>query len=310
MKFFRVFLKMKKHLSFSLVFLIALTLILFACSKESEKKGKNIPSLKVYTSLFAFENFVKNLLPDAEVESLIPAGVDPHHFEPSLKDIQKLYSANMIIYLGDTDVDRWIDKVKDELTKKGIRVIRLQDSLSMKSYISSKELDPHVWLDPLLSIEILRLMKNNAIVLLPERKDFIEKNFSNYEEKLKEIDRAYRENLSNCAIKDVISTHEFLNYLSERYNFNSHFIVHEPEDEPSPKKVKKLKELIRKNRIDYILTEPEGEKIAETLSQETGVKPLNFNTYHRKTEKDYISVMKDNLKALSTALKCETKNAK
>lgn len=310
MKKFRFFLKIKKNLYFPLFFLITLTLILFACSKESGKKENNMPNLKVYTSLFAFENFVRNLLPEAEVESLIPAGVDPHHFEPSLKDIQKLYSANMIIYLGDTDVDRWIDKIKDEITKKGVRVIRLQDSLSMKSYISSKELDPHVWLDPLLSIEILGLIKNNAIELLPSRKDLIEKNFSNYEEKLKEIDRAYRENLTNCAIKDVISTHEFLNYLSERYNFTSHFIVHEPEDEPSPKKVKKLKELIRKNSIEYILTEPEGEKIAEALSQEVGVKPLTFNTYHKKTEKDYISVMKDNLRVLSRALKCETKNAK
>ncbi len=302
---------MKKQLSFPIVLVIALILIFLGCSKEPEKrKEKKLLTLKVYTSLFATEQFIKNLLPDAEVESLIPTGVDPHHFEPSLKDIQKLYSANMIIYLGDTDVDRWVDKVRDELNQRGIRLIRLQDSLSMKSYTSSKELDPHVWLDPLLSLEIVKLIKNNLLAITPDKKDLIEKNFSNYEEKLKEIDRAYRENLSNCAIKDVISTHEFLNYLSERYNFTTHFIVHEPEDEPSPKKVKKLKEIIKKNRIEYIITEPEGEKIAKALSQEIDVKPLNFNTYHTKTEKDYISVMKDNLQALAKALKCETKNVK
>lgn len=307
---FSIYNDKKKKRAFLAVFLIGLILVFSACSKEPQKEKEKISPLKVYTSLFASEHFIKNLLPDIDVESLIPPGVDPHHFEPSLKDIQKLYSANMIIYLGDTDVDRWIDKMRDELNQRGIRVIRLQDGLSIKSYKSSKERDPHVWLDPLLSLEMVKLMKDNLLTLLPDKRDLIEKNFSNYETKLKEIDIAYRENLSKCAIKDVISSHEFLNYLSERYNFTTHFIVHEPEDEPSPKKIKKLKEIIKKNHIEYVITEPEGEKIAKILSQEINVKPLNFNTYHTKTEKDYISVMKDNLQVLAKALKCETKNAK
>jgi len=26
----------------------------------------------------------------------------------------------MVIYLGDTDVDRWLDRIKNELMKKGV----------------------------------------------------------------------------------------------------------------------------------------------------------------------------------------------
>ncbi|MCX8033688.1 MAG: zinc ABC transporter substrate-binding protein [Thermodesulfovibrio sp.] len=302
--------KTKDFFSFFKVSLIILSLILFACYKEPEKIERKPSTLKVYTSLFAFEHFVKNILPDAEIESLIPKGVDPHQFEPSLKDIQNLYSANMIIYIGDTDLDRWIDKIKDELIQRGIRIIRLQDSLTLKKYHSSKELDPHIWLDPVISLEILKLIKNIIVELSPKGKDIINRNFANYEQKLKELDNAYRETLSKCILKDVISTHEFLNYLGARYGFTSHFIVQKPENEPSPKKIKMLKELIKKKGIVYVISEPEGEKIAKIFSQETGTKILNFNTYHTVTEKDYINAMKDNLKVLATVLKCEIKNGR
>lgn len=289
---------------------IVLTMSVVACSKIQEKSKNKKQTFKIYTSLFVLEHFAKILLPDAEVESLIPAGVDPHHFEPSLKDIQRLYNADMIIYLGDTDVDRWIDKIKDELIQKGVKVIRLQDSLSLKKYTSSDEIDPHVWLDPVLSMEIAKIIKEKASQLSPERKEVIERNFSNYEQKLIELDKAYKETLSNCALKDAISTHEFLNYLASRYGFNSYYIVHEPEDEPSPKKIKKLKDFMKQNSIEYIISEPEGEKIARALSQETGAKTLNFNTYHTSSKKDYLNVMKDNLKVLSIALKCAIKYVK
>lgn len=301
--------KKTKNSVFFLLFIITiLSLMITACAKESKKEEGQIKTIKVKTSLFALEHFVKTLLPEAEVESVIPSGVDPHHFEPSLKDIQKLYDSSLIIYIGDTDVDRWIDKIKDELINKGVKMLRLQDSLSLIKYSSSKEVDPHLWLDPVLSLEILRLIKQSAIEILPNKREFIEKNFVSYEQKLKELDKAYRDVLSKCRLKDAISSHEFLNYLGARYGFNSHFIVHEPEDEPSPKRIKVLKELVRKNSIEYIITEPEGEKISKTLSQETGAKPLSFNTYHTKTERDYLNVMRDNLKVLATALKCEIKN--
>lgn len=299
-----------KYTSFLLFSLLILSLFFIACTKEKEILDKKKPALKVYTSLFAFEHFARILLPDSEIESLVPPGVDPHHFEPSLKDIQKLHNANIVIYIGNTDVDRWIDKIKDELIKKGIKVIRIQDSIQLKNYAFSREIDPHVWLDPIMSLDIVREIKDKAIELSPQQKDIILKNFTNFEKKLRELEISYRETLSNCTLKDIISTHEFLNYPSLRYDFKAHFIVHEPEEEASPKKIKILKDLAKKKSIEYIITEPEGEKIAKTLSQEAGLKVLNFNTYHTKTDKDYISAMKENLKVLATALKCELKNGK
>lgn len=300
----------KKNIYFLIFSLITLSLLLIACAKEREKSDNKQRALKVYTSVSAFAHFAKILLPDSEIESLVPPGVDPHHYEPSLKDIQKLHEANMIIYIGNTDMDRWLDKIKDELIKKGIKVIRLQDSLKLKNYYFSKEIDPHIWLDPIMSLDIVSAIKDKAIELSPYQKDIILKNFINFEKKLKELEKSYRETLSNCALKDLISTHEFLNYPSIRYDFKAHFIVHEPEEEASPKRIKILKDLAKKKSIEYIITEPEGEKIAKTLSQEAGLKVLNFNTYHTKTDKDYISAMKENLKVLATALKCELKNGK
>ncbi len=302
-------LKTSKLSIFSII-LIFLCLISFACTREKPREEKITQPIKIYTSLFVFENLTKQLIPHGEIESLITKGVDPHNFEPSLKDIQKLYKANLVIYLGDTDVDRWIDKIKDELLQKGVKVLRLQDFLPMSPYKASKELDPHVWLDPVMTREIIKLIKDEIIALKPEEKNLVEKNYLLYKEKLENLDKKYREKLINCTLRDVISSHEFLNYLASRYNINTHFIVHEPEEEPSPKRIKFLKDFVKKNKIEYILTEPEGEKITQTLRAEVNLEPLIFNTYHNKNEKEYLSVMEENLQSLSKALKCKGNNEK
>ncbi|MEN2986043.1 MAG: zinc ABC transporter substrate-binding protein [Thermodesulfovibrionaceae bacterium] len=268
-----------------------------ACEKKSTES-------KIYVSCYPLEYFTKLIIKDAYVESIIPTGVDPHHFEPSMRDIQNLYNSKAVIYIGDSDIDRWLDKIKEELKQKGVKVIRLQDKLSLKSYSSKGDIDPHIWLDPIMSLEILKILKDLSLKLNPKNSSEYEKIFREYEKKLIELDSLYRNTLSRCLKRDIIVTHEFLNYLGSRYGFNSYFIVHEPEEEVSLKRIRELKEFMRKNSITYIITEPEGEIIAKALSEETKAKILNFDTFHRKTEKDYIEVMKENLVSLKTALNC------
>ncbi|MCS7164653.1 MAG: zinc ABC transporter substrate-binding protein [Thermodesulfovibrio sp.] len=290
---------MKKSYFIAFIFVF---FVFISCSKIPESSTKS--KVLVYTSLYPLKHFTKWIMPEAQIEELIPSQVDPHNFEPSLKDIQKLYNANMVVYLGNTDVDRWIDKIKEDLALKGVKLVRLQDHIEFKKYSSTKELDPHLWLDPVLVLEIIRVIKDKAKEIYPENKDAYEKNFSIYTESLKELDREYRQSLSNCSLKDVVTTHEFLNYLSARYGFSFHFVVHEPDEEPSLKKIKNLKTLIKKKSIEYIISEPEGERIAKSLSEETGVKILTFNTFHKSSSSDYFQTMRENLKALKTALEC------
>lgn len=292
-----------KRNNFIFLFFICCILVFISCSQKSETTSKSV--ISVYTSFYPLKHFTKWIMPEVQVQELIPSQVDPHNFEPSLKDIQKLYNAKMVIYLGDTDIDRWINKIKDELTLKGVKVVRLQDYIAFKKYSSDSEVDPHVWLDPILVLEIIRVIKDKALEVFPDKKDIYEKNFSLYSEKLKELDNEYKKILSNCSLKDVIGSHEFLNYLSTRYGFNFHFIVHEPEEEPPLKKIQKMKNLIKKNSIEYIICEAEGQKIAKTLSEETGVKILNFNTFHQVSAIDYFQAMRENLKTLKTALNCK-----
>lgn len=284
----------------NLIFLFLILLFIFSCSQK--QKGSKI---KIYTTLYPFKQFSRWLIPDAQTEVLIPEGADPHHFEPSLKDIQKLYRADMIIYTGDTDIDRWIDRVKNEIIEREIKVLRLQDYIPLKKYSSGKEFDPHIWLDPLSVIEILKVIKTALQEISPDKRQIYEKNFLNYESKLRELDRAYKQTLSSCKKRDVIITHEFLNYTGQRYGFSCHFIVHEPDEEPSIKKIKELKNFMKKNSIRYIVSEPEGEKIARVLSEETGAKILQFNTFNKNSDRDYLETMQENLKILSEALNCK-----
>lgn len=280
------------------IILFLILLLLTACG---EKKTET----KIYVSCYPLEYFTKLVMRDAQVDSIIPVGVDPHEFEPSIKDIQRLYNSKAVIYFGDTDIDRWLDRIRDDLKNRGVKVLRIQDKISLKKYNSTDELDPHIWLDPIMSLQILELLRDFSLELNPHRKSEHEKTFNEYKQKLTELDSIYKAALSQCTKKDVIGSHEFLNYLSSRYGFKSHFIVHKPEQEVSLKKIKQLKDFMNKYSITYIIAEPEGEKIAKALSEETKAKILKFDTFHRNTGKDYVKAMKENLISLKIALDCK-----
>ncbi|MFR0960106.1 MAG: metal ABC transporter solute-binding protein, Zn/Mn family, partial [Enterococcus sp.] len=82
-----------------------------------------------------------------------------------------------------------------------------------------------------------------------------------------------------------------------------------PDQEPTPSRLAELKEFVKKNNIKVIYFEENASsKVAETLSNETGVKlevlnPLESLTNEQiKAGENYISVMEKNLEALKESI--------
>ena len=130
--------------------------------------------------------------------------------------------------------------------------------------------------------------------------------------KLEALDMAYRSGLSQCRLHTIVTTHATFGYLAERYGLKVLPLSGiSPDAEPSPRDLAEIADMVRKAGIHYIFFETlVSPKIAETLAHETGAQTLVFNPLEgltaddRAAEKDYLSIMRENLAHLETALEC------
>lgn len=295
-----------------LVLLVISSIICFtaACSRNNQtvpaedmKKG-----LRIYTTFYPLYDFTKKIAGDnAQVENLVPAGVEPHDFELSPKQAAKIYDADIFIFLGES-MEPWAKKMARELDEKGVTVIEAGKGLVEND-------DPHIWLDPVLAGKMAQSIYDGIVSADKGHAAIYEKNMTSLTERFDELDKNFKEITSHSLKKDVVTSHGILGYAARRYGFNQVAITGlSPQEEPSPKKMAELVKLCRTKDIKYIFTEPGGSsKLSETLARETGTKILQLNpleslrTDEIKAGEDYFSIMEKNLEVLRTALGYEYK---
>ncbi|MBM7689898.1 zinc ABC transporter substrate-binding protein [Enterococcus ureilyticus] len=307
--------------------LLLMTVIftLTACgqTKETDKAKKN-GTINVVTTFYPMYDFAKNVVGDAgEVQLLIPAGTEPHDYEPSAKDIAKITDADVFVY-NSHELETWVKDVLENVDEKKVAVVEAAGSIDLMEgaahedeeddhdgHDHSHELDPHVWLDPVLAKKEVEAIRDVLVEKYPEQKETFEKNTTAYLEKLQELDTEYKEAFAKAKNKTFVTQHAAFGYLAKQYGLTQESIAGiSPDQEPSPSRLAELKKYIEEHNVSVIYFETTASsKVAETLARETGVELAVLNTLESVTQKeqdqgeDYISVMKTNLEALKKSVK-------
>lgn len=291
---------MRKLLIFLSV--LSISLILVGCSNNDIDSDKP----QVYTSFYALYDFTKEIAGDnVDVYNIVPAGTEPHDWEPTVQDMSNINNADVLFYNG-LGMESWIDKVKSSLVSSEVRF----EELSLGVQVDENGTDPHIWLDP----QNVKIMCKNILDTLceidPDNKDIYEVNYNNYMVSLDNLDKLYTDTITNVYNKNIVVSHEAYNYLCNAYGLKQIAIDGISADsEPSPDKMKYLIGFINENNIKYIFYEElVSQKTAEILAQETGTKLLPLNPFEGLTNEEisrgenYISVMYENLENIKMAL--------
>lgn len=307
--------------------LMAVIFTLTACgqTKEADKAGKN-DTIKVVTTFYPMYDFAKNVVGDVgEVQLLIPAGTEPHDYEPSAKDIAKITDADVFVY-NSHELETWVNDVLENVDEKKVAVVEAAGSIDLmedtahehdeekadhEGHDHNHELDPHVWLDPVLAKKEVEAIRDALVEKYPEQKETFEKNTTAYLEKLQKLDTEYKDAFAKAKNKTFVTQHAAFGYLAKQYGLTQESIAGiSPDQEPSPSRLAELKKYIEKHNVSVIYFETTASsKVAETLARETGVELAVLNTLESVTKKeqdkgeDYISVMKANLEALKKSVK-------
>ena len=299
---------MNKKILASIALLSIVAISIFLAVKQNDTITDNKDKLQVVASYYPLYDFVKNVGKDkVNVTNMTPAGSEPHDYEPSAKALAEAQKAPVFVYNGG-HLEPWTNGFLHDYKNTPVKASNGIDLLSAETVQ-----DPHFWLDPVLAQKIVDNIRDGLSKADPANQDFYTKNADSYKMQLAALDTAYRDGLSQCNLHTVISSHQAFSYLGKRYNLNVMSIAGlSPEEEPSAAKLAELSQQVKNKGIHYIFFESlVSPRLADTIATETGAKTLVFDPIEGLTDadqiegKNYLSVQRENLSNLRTALDCK-----
>ena len=248
-----------------------------------------------------------------QVFNLTPPGAEPHDLELTPDGVERIQSADVVLYLGGG----FQPALEDALTGAEGETVDLLaglDTLPPPAGEAAEGLsvDPHVWLAPRLYAEMVSEVAEALAKADPDSGSTFRSNAKAFEADIDQVDLHYQEGLAHCQRHIIVTSHEAFGYLASAYGLTQEAITGlSPEAEPGPARLAELKDLVQRQGITTIFTEElVSPKVAQTLAQEAGVQTKVLSTLEGLTPEeeaagaDYISLMLDNLATLEKALDC------
>lgn len=314
--------------------LLLLLVGISACGKQEAEKEDG--KLEIVTSFYPMYDFTKNVAKDkANVSMLIDGGVESHDYEPSAKDMAKIQNADVFVY-NSNEMETWVETVLENIDTSKVKVIEASKGIELlkgsephdgedhdehadeeeheghdHDHGHSHAFDPHVWLDPLLVKKEVRTISDALIEIDSKNKDYYEKNTTEYLSKLDKLNDDYVAAFEGAKSRKFVTQHTAFSYLANQYGLEQVAISGlSPDQEPTPKELKGIQDLVKKENINVIYTESSAsEKIAKTIADATGAELAVLNPMESVSKKDrengadYLSIMAENLEALKLSIK-------
>ena len=268
--------------------------------------------LSAIVSFYPLYEFTKQVGQDkVNVSLLIPPGIEPHDWEPTVNDLQKMHEADLIVING-IGFESWaddIDTVNSDViivdTSKGISLI-IDDALRKDTnHFDRSTGDPHIWLNPVKAKTQVQNILDALVSIDPENEKFYRQNAQSYQDKLDTLDSKIRTELSTCN-KDFIAFHNAFSYFAVEYGLNQHSIVNsnEPNIGPTLKTLETVINLAQTFDIDVVFTEETVDtRTSQVIANEIGARVLVLSPIETiSDDSDYFLKMENNLSNLKEAL--------
>jgi ABC-type Zn uptake system ZnuABC Zn-binding protein ZnuA len=275
-----------------LILLPVLALLIFALFNLGAKDKANKP--KLVASFTTLSSIISEVAGSKfNVVSLIPAGVEPHDYEPLPAQQQDINDAVLIFQIG-MDFDNWI---ADSINSP-------EKLIDLSKAIETRPNDPHYWLSyenaSLIAAESAKEIK----ALFPEYSSEIDSNLLTYQLKLDNALESARSRITELPNKKIITQHDAYQYLANELNLEILGTIEEGHDsEPSGQHLMQLSDLVKLYGIKHIFAEPNTQSdLVITFAQDNNLEVIYFDAAGISTT-DYLEMMDKNIVNLVSALK-------
>ncbi len=266
---------------------------------------KSTGRLRVVTTIGVLADWVRQVGGDrVEVTSLLSGNESPHTYEIRPADVKTVADARILFKVG-LGVEEWLDPAIQNSGNKTLIVVDAATGLI--DIVQGDEHDrsgnPHIWLDPEYAKVGIKNLVTELVKLDPKGESLYRKREAAYCVRLDSLSAAISAEFVGLRDRRLITYHDAWPYFARRFGLDIVATVEPiPGQEPSAKELARLVDLIRREHIKVITTEPQlPSALPEMLAHETGAKIVVLNPL--EYEGGYIAAMGASAKALSDGLR-------
>jgi zinc transport system substrate-binding protein len=280
--------------------------------------------IRIVASFYPIYEFAKQVGGNkVEVSNLIPVGIEPHDYEPTVQQILSAQSSDILVYNG-AGLEPWIEKINAKFavdTSQGLQLLQMSNKVNTKrggGGAPGEVVDPHIWLDPILAKHQVEKIRDALLKADPMNKDYYNMNAQRFIGQLNSLDSSIRSQLSasKCPKKDFIVFHNAFSYFAKRYGLNQHSI-HEgltPEGEILPQRLQDIVQLARNLGLNVIYSEDLVDpRLSNVIAGEIPngkvliLSPIEgINQEEQKAGIGYLDKMNQDTNNLKVGLDCKT----
>ena len=267
------------------------------------------------------------------IETIIPAGVDVHTFEPSPADAQRLAGADLIVMNG-LGLDEWALSLLEAAGKSEEDVLELAEGIDESNawvYLEGEEhdeeegeehseeegeehghggTDPHIWLDPKGAAIYVNRIAARVAAELPERAAEIESARDAGLAEIAALDEELRVGFAavDASARKIVTFHDAFGYFARAYEIEIVGVaVEAPGQEPSAKEIAALIDAIKAAGVTSVFSEAQfPSKVLDQVAAETGATVLE-NLYSDALgdapANSYLGAMRANASAILASFK-------
>ena len=288
-----------------------------ACGDDEGADAR--PAVVVTTPMLG--SVVQDLVRDqADVEVLMPNGVDPHDYQPSAKDVEAIAKADLVIENG-LDLEEGLEDALGSARDDGIPFVTATDHVALRAVSEEEEHregeeeeeeeehhsgeDPHIWMDPLAMRDVALAL---AAVLESDLGLDVSARADELGDHLDALDAEVRETLAAIPRdrRALVTGHESMGYFADRYGFEIVGAIIpslSSQAQVSAASLSTLRDQVRAARVPAIFNEigtPDG--VAEAIADETGARVVEIATHTLPEDGSYPTFIREAAAAVADGL--------
>lgn len=214
-----------------------------------------------------------------DLKCLIPAGSDPHVYQPKPNDRKAIEEAKLVLYAGynfEPSLIKLIQATKNQAPKVAVDEIAVPNPQKFEED-GKTENDPHVWHNAHNGVRIVEVVRDNLEKLSPNNAAQYTSNAEKMASELKQVDSWIKSQISTIPAnqRKLVTTHDALGYYSQAYGIPVEGALQgiSTEEKPTAGRVKELVKNIKKTAVPTIFAEVTiNPKLIESVAKEANVK--------------------------------------
>jgi manganese/iron transport system substrate-binding protein len=279
--------------------------ILLAVAACAPAPRKSTGRLRVVTTIGVLADWVRQV-GGARVEatSLLSGYESPHTYEIRPADVKTIADARILFRVG-LGMEEWRDPAIENSGSRRLVVVDAANGVA--EIITGDEHDragnPHIWLDPELARSGIARLVEELVRSDPKGESLYRAREAAYFGRLDSLSAAISAGFAGLSDRRLITYHDAWPYFARRFGLDIVATIEPiPGQQPSAKELARLVDLIRREQIKVITTEPQLPSVLpDMLARETGVKVVVLNPL--ESEGGYIAALGKSASALINALR-------